>query len=87
MALNETGPESRYPREGKGRGKCRDVIDEEAMIHVEQRPQLLELSRADRELVCQRQIPASDRARALLLAEELLPRAIWNLVSTRSSPL
>ena len=66
MALNETGPESRYPREGKGRGKCRDVIDEEAMIHVEQRPQLLELSRADRELVCQRQIPATDKARALV---------------------
>ena len=77
MALNEAGPPSRYPRECKGKGRCRDVIEEDAMIHVEQRPQLLELTRADRELVCQGRSP---------LPTKLGP-ATWRPVRTKSSPL
>ena len=48
-ALGETGPRSRYPREGKGKGKTSGAIEQEAIIEAASRPQLLEISGADRE--------------------------------------
>eukprot|EP00439_Symbiodinium_sp_Y106_P034574 s6642_g4.t1 len=57
MALNETGQRSRYPREGKGEGKSRYVINTDAIWDIAKHPELLELSGADRELVCLRRSP------------------------------
>ena len=71
-SLGEHGPKPRY--EGpKGKGKS--LLPERAIWHARNNPEVLELTEADRQLVCRH--PPATSARAGYLATELLPRGCY----------
>ena len=71
-SLGEHGPKPRY--EGpKGKGKS--LLPERAIWHAGNNPEVLELTEADRQLVCGH--PPATSPRAEYLATELLPRGCY----------
>ena len=71
-SLGEHGPKPRY--EG-GKGKGMGLLPERAIWHARNNPEVLELTEADRQLVCRH--PPATSARAGHLATELLPRGCY----------
>ena len=71
-SLGEQGPKPRYELpKGKGKGP----LSERAIWHSDNNPEVLELTEADRQLVCRH--PPATSTRAAYLATELLPRGCY----------
>ena len=71
-SLGEQGPKPRYELP-KGKGKS--PLSERAIWHSDNNPEVLELTEADRQLVCRH--PPATSTRAAYLATELLPRGCY----------